>query len=213
MIQQRLAALPPSVKHIVVVAPVPVLYPQLQIIDASLKHMMGQGRSHRAIVSLMQKTGLSSHIHNHFGLPDVLGDRADHWSAKAHAEEKLTMLHMLQVGSASFLSCSRLTLNLFPALDPPQNMSQRRGFRFSFLSGDVHLAAVGRFCTRPVTNLRTDPRYMPQVRGAEGGGRRDGRWLTGSLYPTAGDLFRHRQRSTAASCDQGSDRQRKDAIG
>ena len=35
----------------------------------------------------------------------------------------------------------------------------------TFMSGDVHVAGLGRFCTRPVTNLRTDHRFMPQVRG------------------------------------------------
>jgi hypothetical protein len=33
----------------------------------------------------------------------------------------------------------------------------------TFLSGDVHVAAVGRFCSKPVSNLRTDHRFMPQV--------------------------------------------------
>ena len=58
--------------------------------------LSGQGRTQRAIVSLMQKTGLSSHVYNQFGLPDLLDDLLDHWSSKAHAAEKLAMLHMMQ---------------------------------------------------------------------------------------------------------------------
>lgn len=56
----------------------------------------GRGRTQRAIVSLMQKTGLSSHVYNQFGLPDLLDDLLDHWSSKAHEAEKLAMLHMMQ---------------------------------------------------------------------------------------------------------------------
>ena len=43
----------------------------------------------------------------------------------------------------------------------------------TFISGDVHVAGLGRICTRPVTNLRTDHRFMPQVRGR---GEGQGAW-------------------------------------
>ena len=33
-----------------------------------------------------------------------------------------------------------------------------RGFRFSLLSGDVHVAGVGRIQTYPKMNLKTDPK-------------------------------------------------------
>jgi hypothetical protein len=45
-------------------------------------------------------------------------------------------------------------------------MALARGFRFTFLSGDVHVAGVGRFYSRPKVNLRMDHRFMPQVRRA-----------------------------------------------
>ena len=44
-----------------------------------------------------------------------------------------------------------------------QDLALARGFRVSFLSGDVHVAGLGRFCSKPVINLRTDHRFMPQV--------------------------------------------------
>ena len=59
--------------------------------------LTGQGRTNRAIVSLMQKTGLSSHINNQFGIPDLLDDLMDHWGSKVHFAEKLGFLHMMQV--------------------------------------------------------------------------------------------------------------------
>jgi len=48
-------------------------------------------------VSLMQKTGLSSHVNNQFGIPDLLDDLMDHWCAKNHKAEKTGMLQMMQV--------------------------------------------------------------------------------------------------------------------
>ena len=42
-------------------------------------------------------------------------------------------------------------------------MALARAFRFSFLSGDVHLAGIGRFLSYPRSNLRTDHRFMPQI--------------------------------------------------
>ena len=41
MVQQRLAALPASVKHLVVVAPVPIVYPQVPIVESSLEYLTG----------------------------------------------------------------------------------------------------------------------------------------------------------------------------
>ena len=48
-------------------------------------------------MSLMQKTGLSSHVNNQFGIPDLLDDLMDHWGAKNHKAEKTGMLQMMQV--------------------------------------------------------------------------------------------------------------------
>jgi hypothetical protein len=44
-----------------------------------------------------------------------------------------------------------------------QSLALSRGFRFSLVSGDVHVGGMGRFITHPKTNLRTDHRYMPQI--------------------------------------------------
>ena len=60
--------------------------------------LAGRGRTTGAIVSMMQKTGLSSHLYNSFGEPEILDDLIDHWSSKRHQVEKIAMLQMLQVG-------------------------------------------------------------------------------------------------------------------
>ena len=50
MIQQRVAALPTSVKHLVVVAPVPVVYPEIPVVESSLKFMTGGRKGGRRVV-------------------------------------------------------------------------------------------------------------------------------------------------------------------
>jgi hypothetical protein len=45
MVQQRIAALPSTVKHLVVVASVPVVYPQVKIVESSLKFLTGDSTS------------------------------------------------------------------------------------------------------------------------------------------------------------------------
>lgn len=47
MVQQRLAALPASIKHLVVVAPVPIVYPQVPIVESSLEYLTGAEESGR----------------------------------------------------------------------------------------------------------------------------------------------------------------------
>ena len=54
----RLAALPPSVKHIVVVPTVPVVFPKLPLSEGILQTIDGS----RLIKRALQKTGLASHI-------------------------------------------------------------------------------------------------------------------------------------------------------
>ncbi len=52
---------------------------------------------------------------------------------------------------------------IYPYISNPKDMSLARAFRFTFLSGDVHVAGVARFLSYPRSNLRTDHRFMPQI--------------------------------------------------
>jgi hypothetical protein len=88
---------------------------------------------------MMQKTGLSSLLYSSLGETETIDDNPDHWSSNFHALEKLAVIQMLQ------------------------DMSLARGFRFTFLSGGVHVAGQGRTVSQPQVNLRHDHRFMPQV--------------------------------------------------
>lgn len=60
----------------------------------------------------------------------------DHWSAPNHTAERTHLVHLFQ------------------------ELAAARGFRITFMSGDVHVAAVGRFMSWPKRNLRTDHRRV-----------------------------------------------------
>ena len=45
-----------------------------------------------------------------------------------------------------------------------QTVAQSRISRITFISGDVHVAGLGRLYSHPKTDLRKDFRFMPQVR-------------------------------------------------
>ncbi|KAJ9515395.1 hypothetical protein QJQ45_016390, partial [Haematococcus lacustris] len=128
MAQQRLAALPASVRHLVVVAGVPLVYPTIPVVESALTFLSGFGRTKQAVVSMLQKSGLADKLMSPFGTIDVLDDLLDHWGAAVHEAEKRGLIEMLQ------------------------SLALAKGVRVSFMSGDVHVAAVGRLMT-----------YMPQI--------------------------------------------------
>ena len=42
MAQQRLAALPSTVRHVIVVATVPVIYPKIKVVEAAINFLTGE---------------------------------------------------------------------------------------------------------------------------------------------------------------------------
>lgn len=124
----------------------PVIYPHIPAAESALSFLQGSGRSRYGIIQMMQKTGLADSLISQFGTVDILDDLMDHWTAKGHVQERAYMVHMLQ------------------------ELAAVRGFRFTFLSGDVHVASCGKFMSWPKRNLRTDHRYAGRCMQANGGG-------------------------------------------
>lgn len=56
--------------------------------------------------AFMHGTGLAASVNSAFGEPELLDDLLDHWSADIHKEEKVALLHMLQVGEGK--RCTQL---------------------------------------------------------------------------------------------------------
>ncbi|KAG2448419.1 hypothetical protein HYH02_006311 [Chlamydomonas schloesseri] len=152
--ERRLRALPPSVSHLVVVQAIPVLYPKLDVLK-ELTKLSKRTTDDDIIAKLMGKTGLIRKIPLRFGQVEVLDDLLDHWDSRQHAAERDKYVRLMQ------------------------SLSAERGFRVSFLSGDVHCAGYGMFHSAPpgrttdeaVEHLRLpkredlarDPKFIPQI--------------------------------------------------
>ena len=89
-----------------------------------------------------KRFGLGGGLFNHFdGSIDLLDDLDDHYTARAHKKERNTLVKRLQA------------------------LSQEFSARITILGGDVHLAALGRFYSKPTLKVpsENDHRYIVNV--------------------------------------------------
>lgn len=89
-----------------------------------------------------RRFGVGGGFFNHFdGSVDLLDDLDDHYTARTHKKERNLLVERLQGICAEF------------------------SIRITILGGDVHLAALGRFYSKPRLNIQTenDHRYMVNV--------------------------------------------------
>jgi len=116
---------------------VPIAYPRLVWLENFLTSpVLG------VIRFLNKRFGIANGLFNHFdGEVDILDDLDDHYCAKPHKRER-----------------NELMLRF-------QELAKSRNVRITFLSGDVHLAAIGRFYAKPSLNIKTenDFRYMVNI--------------------------------------------------
>lgn len=110
----------PSIKHLLVLLGVPIAYPRLVWLEWLLNSVfLAPART------LAQKGIIAKGLVNEFdGSVEVLDDLNDHWCSKHHKRERNQLVGQLQKFGSS------------------------NGVRVTILSGDVHLAAVGRFKTK-----------------------------------------------------------------
>ncbi|KAK7205388.1 hypothetical protein BZA70DRAFT_155625 [Myxozyma melibiosi] len=146
---RRLEALPPTIKHVVVMLAVPIVYPRLTMVENVLSgvkqtkraingawNILGKGATKVASVvgaekstksgfegvkKAFGKSGMMSSLVSGFGEIDLLDDLADHWTHENHALERTFFARNLQ------------------------RIARDKGVRFTFISGDVHLCGIGRF--------------------------------------------------------------------
>ncbi|KAK9452777.1 hypothetical protein V1511DRAFT_506963 [Dipodascopsis uninucleata] len=145
----RIRALPPSIKHIVFMLAVPIVYPRLAMVEHILSgvktikratngawNMLGKASSKVASVvgakesttsafegvkKAFGKSGLMSSLVSGFGEIDLLDDLADHWTHENHATERTYFVRNLQ------------------------RISMEKCVRITFVSGDVHCCGMGKF--------------------------------------------------------------------
>lgn len=110
----------PSIKHLLVLLGVPIAYPRLVCLEWLLSSaLLAPART------LAQKGIIAKGLVNEFdGSVEVLDDLNDHWCSKHHKKERNNLIGRLQ------------------------EFGSKNGVRVTILSGDVHLAAVGRFKTK-----------------------------------------------------------------
>lgn len=110
-----------DIKHLVVLLGVPIAYPRLAWLENILSSPL------IAPIRLLNKRfGLAGGLFNQFdGQVDLLDDLDDHYTARQHKKERKMFVQRLQ------------------------DFAQAHSVRVTILGGDVHLAAVGRFYSRP----------------------------------------------------------------
>jgi len=124
-------------KHLILLLGVPIAYPRLTWLENIFSSpVLGP------IKFLNRRIGLGGSFFNTFdGSVDLLDDLDDHYTARTHKKERNWLIHKLQSVCAEF------------------------SVRCTILSGDVHLAAFGRFYSNPRLGIPTenDFRYIANV--------------------------------------------------
>ncbi|KAF1810417.1 hypothetical protein P152DRAFT_421002 [Eremomyces bilateralis CBS 781.70] len=126
-----------DIKHLIMLLGVPIAYPRLQWLENIISSpIIGPIRF------LNRRFGFAGGLFNKFdGQVDLLDDLDDHYTARHHKGERRDLIHILQ------------------------NLAKQHNVRITMLSGDVHLAAIGRFYSNPGLSIpaERDWRYMPNI--------------------------------------------------
>lgn len=125
------------IKHFILLLGVPIAYPRLQWLENIFQSpLIG------AIRLLNKRFGVAGGLFNNFdGNVDLMDDLDDHYTAHQHKKERKDLILRLQ------------------------NLAEKHSVRVTILGGDVHLAALGRFYSKPGLNLSpaVDHRYIPNI--------------------------------------------------
>lgn len=128
---------PDKVSHLIVLLGVPIAYPRLIFLENILRSpIIGPIRA------LSKHFGVAGGLFNNFdGGVDLLDDLDDHYTARHHKQERKMLMGRFQL------------------------LAENYGVRITILGGDVHLAAVGRFFSKPKLHIpaERDHRYMVNI--------------------------------------------------
>jgi len=126
-----------NIRHLILMLGIPIAYPRLSWVENLIASPL--------IVPLKllnKRFGFAGHLFNKFdGEFEILDDIDDHYTAHAHKAERKELIQRLQ------------------------GVSMKHSVRITILGGDVHLAAAGRFYSKPARNIPAehDFRYMANV--------------------------------------------------
>ncbi|KAI9592723.1 hypothetical protein BDF19DRAFT_450721 [Syncephalis fuscata] len=139
----RLSNMPPSIRHLIVVLGVPIVYPRLTMVENALDKIseLQETSLFSAATDVLRNWGVIGHLVNNFGQPELLDDLTDHWTADCHLNERKEFIERLQM------------------------ISRERSVRITFIAGDVHCCGAGYLHSKPTAELATevDFRHMTQI--------------------------------------------------
>lgn len=134
---EQITASKGKIKHLVLLLGVPIAYPRLAWLENILTSpIVGPIRF------LSKRFGFGGGLFNEFdGGVDLLDDLDDHYTARQHKQERRELMEHVQ------------------------KLAKATNIRVTILGGDVHLAAVGRFYSKPSLGLPVaqDHRYMVNI--------------------------------------------------
>ncbi|KHJ34195.1 putative transcription factor [Erysiphe necator] len=125
------------IQHLIILLGIPIAYPRLNWLENIFR-----SPAIAPIRFLNKKFGIGESFFNHFdGNVDLLDDLDDHYTSRNHKDERRILVEQLQ------------------------EIAKEYSVRISFLGGDVHLAAVGRFYSNPRHGIpiSQDHRYMTNI--------------------------------------------------
>ncbi|CEP10655.1 hypothetical protein [Parasitella parasitica] len=132
--------IPPTVKHLLVLTGVPLIYPRLTLFENLMDGAAGFN-----LATIAGKTGalgdiISGQLNKWNGDPELLDDMNDHWTAGNHELERKTFIERLQ------------------------QYARERSIRVSFLGGDVHCCGAGKMYSKDMKEKEEgDPFFMVQI--------------------------------------------------
>ncbi|KAH7107375.1 hypothetical protein BKA62DRAFT_683171 [Auriculariales sp. MPI-PUGE-AT-0066] len=137
---KQILALPDGVEHLVIQIGIPIAYPRMNFLESALSSRMNP------LLALSRAGTFAKGMVNKFNADaELLDDLSDHWTAKGHKSER----------------------NWF--IEQMQTVAKSKRMRVTFLSGDVHCAAVGQFMTlskgknAPAPPSQNDHRHMLNI--------------------------------------------------
>ncbi|KAK3725150.1 hypothetical protein LTR37_000661 [Vermiconidia calcicola] len=136
-IASKIAASNGTIKHFILLLGVPIAYPRLQWLENIL-----QSPIVAPIRFLNKRFGVAGGIFNQFdGGVDLMDDLDDHYTAHQHKKERKELMHRIM------------------------KLAKDHSVRVTILGGDVHLAAYGRFYSKPDLGIpaERDHRYIPNI--------------------------------------------------
>lgn len=156
---QRIGTLPSTMEHLIVLLGIPIAYPRMVFLESALESKLNP------LVALGRNGsfGLSGFVNKFNADAELLDDLNDHWTARAHKVFGLVDCAHLRADIWQIYEHERNWL-----IKQMQRLALAQRVRISFLSGDVHCAAVGVLKTHRTKKeaeipIGLDHRYMLNI--------------------------------------------------